>query len=97
MVETRAIRRAKEVLHRNRYRTRLEGGIVDSYFYLITYRRREKSAQAIERPAMDTQQERLTRLKVNFNNVRNVIAISHISCGRQLLDSFMNLFHLRRA
>ena len=93
MVETRAIRRAKEVLHRNRYRIRLEEGIVDSYFYLITYRRREKNAQAIEGPATDAQQERLTRFKVNFNNVQNVNAISHISSNRQLLDSFMNQIH----
>ena len=88
MVEMRAIRRAKEVLHRNRYRIRLEEGIVDLYFYLTTYCCREKNAQAIEWPATDAQQERLTRLKVNFNSVRNVNAISHINCSQQLLDSF---------
>ena len=97
MVEMRAIRRAKEVVYRNQHRIRLEEGIVDSYFYLITYRRREKSTQAIEGPATDAQQERLPRLKVNFNSLQYVNAISHNSCSQQLLDSFMNQIYLRRA
>ena len=49
MVETRGIRKAREFLHRNRYRVRLEEGIVDSYLPIIVERRRHKLLKGLPR------------------------------------------------
>ena len=96
MVETRCIRRARELLNRNRFRVRLEERIKESYYYSITYHRRKKEAQSFEGLAPDAQHEQLTRFEVIFSSTQNINAndLIHILSSRYHLISFVNQIYL---
>ena len=70
MVETRAIRRARELLKRNRCQFELGDRTEDFYYYSSTYHQRTKKVRTSKGPPSYSKQRDLTRLKVILNSVQ---------------------------